>query len=1525
MRYLFILIPLIFCFLSTNAQFKGLVVNEFSQGDAGTKEYFELVVAGTRTCTQTTADIRGWIFDDQNGWYGGTGTGIAQGHMRFANDPNWAAIPFGSIIVLYNADDVNTVIASKLTPDLDDSNHDGVYVVPIGKTSVAKNLIDVNTALPVAAGTQNTNYVYGGTYSKLSAAGATAWQSQVGLSNSGDAVITVDPNAPGVPFFSITFGLSPTPKTPTVQLGAVAGSKNAYLKDGASDNYTNVANWVIGNANTNETPGEGNTPENKAWIASMRQDPAPPTQNTGNNTICVGATTQLSNATAGGSWSSANTAIATVDPTSGLVTGVAQGTVDITYTIGGCKAITTVIVNAGATTPVITGQATMCTGTTATFTVNNTTGSWSSSNTAVATVDASGLVTAVSTGTVSIQYTISTCGGATGSYTVNVTAAITPGAIGGPATVCKGATITLTNPVAGGAWTSSDNTIASIDNTTGVLTGVATGNVTVTYTLSGACQSGTATFIVSVNDKPAQPVITGNTNVCKDADITLTADIANGTWMSSDNTIATVDATTGLVHGVAGGTATITYTVTNTCGSNANSYSVVVNTVPVVQPITGSANICMGTNTNAYTDATPGGTWSSNNNSIATVDVNGNVIPVATGSFILSYTVPGGCGNGVATLNVTVGDVPADATITGAAGVCIGATTALNVDKTGGSWSSSDNTIATVDPTTGLVTGVSTGNVIITYTQTNTCGTKPNTHTIAVSAGATAANIAGSTNICTGANYTYTNATPGGTWSSSNNAIATVDVNGSVTPKAAGNFILSYTVSSGCGDDTKTLAITVTATPIDAVISGPATVCTGSAITLTADQAGGSWSSSNNAVATVVNTTGVVSGVTSGNVIISYNQSNSCGTKTNTQSVTVNEAPVLTAIGGSTSICKGNTYAYTNTTAGGSWKSSDNSIATVDITGNVTPVAAGSFTLTYTVSSACGDVSQTLFITVGDKPALGSINGANSVCVGATIVLTNSTPAGSWVSTDNTIATVDVNGTVKGIAAGTVDISYAVSNTCGTSTQTKTIIVNAQPVVAAIIGSNAICTGATATYTNATVGGNWSSSDNSIATVSTTGVVTPVAKGSFTLNYTVNSVCGNVTQGLLITVNSKPVLNATTGVNTICVGGNVTLNNAFVGGTWSSSNTAIATVDVTGKVTAFAIGTADIYYSATNGCGTTQIPFTITVSDKPVVPVISGVTDICKNAQTNFTNTLTGGQWSSADNSIATVNATTGAVSGVSAGTTNIIYTVTNTCGNSAQSHAITVNDIPVVAPINGIADICQNTGIQLSNTIANGKWTSSNNAIVSVDNSGWATGLAIGTADITYTVDNKGCVGSTTSTIHVQGLKLMLSSSPETIIAGKSFTVTSTGDAAYTVTAWKPAALFTNQVAKQQTVTLYDQTPVVITVEGKTSAGCLASATITVAAVPNSNDFFVPNAFTPNGDGRNDVFKAYGSGIKEITLQVYTQWGEKVYEGNDAAKGWDGTYKGRQQPVGVYVYALKAIMLDGAVITKKGSVNLIR
>jgi len=104
------------------------------------------------------------------------------------------------------------------------------------------------------------------------------------------------------------------------------------------------------------------------------------------------------------------------------------------------------------------------------------------------------------------------------------------------------------------------------------------------------------------------------------------------------------------------------------------------------------------------------------------------------------------------------------------------------------------------------------------------------------------------------------------------------------------------------------------------------------------------------------------------------------------------------------------------------------------------------------------------------------------------------------------------------------------------------------------------------------------------------------------------------------------------------------------------------------------------------------------------------------------------------------------------------------------------------------------------------------------------------------------------------------------------------------------------------------------------------SSTAVTGKAVNPAGDLiYVPNAFTPNGDGKNDAVHVHSENIKSLKFYVYDQWGELIYTSTSLQNGWDGTYKGTKEPVGVYVYYLEAIMIDGHTVNKKGTITLLR
>ncbi|NCX95199.1 MAG: hypothetical protein EBX41_02100, partial [Chitinophagia bacterium] len=415
----------------------------------------------------------------------------------------------------------------------------------------------------------------------------------------------------------------------------------------------------------------------------------------------------------------------------------------------------------------------------------------------------------------------------------------------------------------------------------------------------------------------------------------------------------------------------------------------------------------------------------------------------------------------------------------------------------------------------------------------------------------------------------------------------------------AGTYTVEATnTSTSCVNTmTGSVSVTIDSPPsAPAAITGTFTVCGGGASTtnLFDATAGGTWSSSNTSQATV-DASGVVTGLATGTPTISYTVTSGTCSLSATQVVTVTAAPSAGTITGGTSVCVSNTLNLSDTASGGSWSSSTPSVATVNSSGQVTGVAAGTTTITYTVTSGCTAIATQL-ITVTNPPSAGTITGSSTVCDNSTTPLTNGVGGGVWTSSNTSIATVgSTSGTVTGVAAGSVTITYTVTTGCSAFT-TFGMTVDAAPILSVISGSNSVCAGATTPLTDTATGGTWSTSDATKATVgSSSGIVTGVAAGSVTISYskTVSSCTSVVTYGM--TVNTVPATpGAISGTTTVCLGNTSPLTNGTSGGTWTSSNTSVATIgSSSGSVTSVAAGTSVISYTVSNGCGA-SLPATTT-------------------------------------------------------------------------------------------------------------------------------------------------------------------------------------------------------------------------------------------------------------------------------------------------------------------------------------------
>jgi gliding motility-associated-like protein len=259
-------------------------------------------------------------------------------------------------------------------------------------------------------------------------------------------------------------------------------------------------------------------------------------------------------------------------------------------------------------------------------------------------------------------------------------------------------------------------------------------------------------------------------------------------------------------------------------------------------------------------------------------------------------------------------------------------------------------------------------------------------------------------------------------------------------------------------------------------------------------------------------------------------------------------------------------------------------------------------------------------------------------------------------------------------------------------------------------------------------------------------------------------------------------------------------------------------------------------------------------------------------------------------------------------------------CSSNILPVVVTLFAKPVVSASASATDICKGTTITLTatspgNTI-NWPGVGAGN-VVTVTPLDSTIYLAVATAPT-------GCMDTAAVSIAVKPFTLTLTANPDPVLAGTNTTLTTSGNFVYSVLSWSPSIFFANQTATTQNIVVKD-TSKSFTVIGQSIDGCLDTATLFVTVDPNLKDFFIPNAFSPNGDGNNDVLKVYGSSVRDVIMRIYNQWGELIFETKDINKGWDGTWKCRPQAVGVYVYVAQVTFYNNATMKRKGTVNLIR
>jgi hypothetical protein len=1312
---------------------------------------------------------------------------------------------------------------------------------------------------------------------------------------------------------------------------------------------------------------------------------ASPSAITGTLTACSGNSTTLSSATGGGAWSTSS-GIASVTSGGVVTAGGTSGTTTVSYTVSGCSATATYTVIAAPGTNA--GTHVVCSGLTTTLTNPGGLGTWSSSNTGVATVgSSSGIVTGVAGGTAVVSYS-NGCGSPVGSV---VTVNQTPGAITGATTACIGGNTTLSNPNTGGTWSSSNTAVATVVSGTGVVTGVSGGTCIITYNLGNGC--AVATRVQTINIAPPSISITPSTSstICLTSSGTFTA-----TTTPTVNVLAQ-DWNTGMTGSIGG-----TWNITNTAGVSTSYWQ--IRTSPGYAGETGDGTPMM----EAAPDATTGLTstivtspaFSLAGYSSASLSLNQYYLSYSADATVaVEYSTNGG--SSWTTLSSILGTTTGSTTWTAGTPTTTLSLAALigqpnvmlrwNYISTWGFYWAIDNIVVTANyntPTyawtgisgaTGLscsacaattITPTALGANVYSITATaNGCTTTSGVTVTTEQAGAVT--VTGGGTACgaatlnatggTGGTIYYQGTTSGGTSTATPSSTQSVTTSGTY-------YFRARTATAACWGTQGSATVTINAVPAAAPTnSGP--ICNGGTVTLAANPSGGAsvftWSGPNLAATTGATPTATPTVTSVYSLTVSDGSGNpGCSPATvYTTQVTVNATPTA-APTNSGPICNGGTVTLTANPAGGAsvftW-SGPNLAATTGATPTATPTVTSVYSLTVSDGTAVSGCSPstiyTTSVTVRSTPIAAPTNNGH-ICVGGTVNLTANGSGGASVYTwsgASISSTTAANPTAA--PASTSVYSLTVSDGSGDSgcspatVYTTSVTVNAVPT-AAPTNSSPICNGGTVTLTaNPANGASAYSWSGSSLSASTTENPTAIPTVTSTYSLTVSDGSGHsgcspsTVYTTSVTVNATPTA-APTNSGPICNGGTVTLTANPAGGattyTWSGPSLSSATVanpTATPTVTSvYSLTVSD--GTAASGCSPATVYTTqVTVRPTPTAaPTNNGY--ICNGG--TVTLTANGANGASVYNwSGSALVATTGATP-TATPTVTSVYSVTVTDGTSdngcspstVYTTSVTVNGKPVASPTNS-SPICNGGTVTLTANPSGGattyNWSGASLASATLQNpTATPTVTSVYSLTVTDGSSQPGCSPSTvyTTSVTVNSTPIAAPTNDGYICNGGTVNLSANGSGGASVYSWSGPSLSSSTIANPTATPTVTSVYSLTVTDGSGFAGCSPSTVYTTSVTVNSkptatptNNGYICNGgtvtLTANGANGASVYNWTGSSL--IASTGATTTATPTVTGVYSLTVTDGSTKSGCSPSTIYTTSVTVNAKPTATVANNG------
>lgn len=592
--------------------------------------------------------------------------------------------------------------------------------------------------------------------------------------------------------------------------------------------------------------------------------------------------------------------------------------------------------------------------------------------------------------------------------------------------------------------------------------------------------------------------------------------------------------------------------------------------------------------------------------------------------------------------------------------------------------------------------------------------------------------------------------------------------------------------------------------------------------------------------------------------------------------------------------------------------------------GTFTGLPAGPYTVTVRDIAGCNTTDN---ITVLEPTALSVTAVQDSAnCFGAadgfvTATATGGSPAYEYSSNGTTFAP---SATINNLAAGPYTITARDGNGC-TATTNATVL---QPtaITTTVTGTNITCNGGTDGTATVVAGGgspgynySWNAGGGSAATSSNRAagwaVVTVTDRYSCQRRDSVQ-----ITEPAAITI-TETITQIT------CASGNVgVISLSVTGGTgtatylWSDNQT-------TSTISNLAAGTYTVVVTDANNCTQTGSYVINQPGNVALTTAATGVT--CFDTPTgSATVNVTGATGAITYTWGTTPPQTTSTANGLMPGSYGV--TVSDATGCSATGTAIVANAPLLTATSVAVNPRCYDTtdgSVEVTATGGTGNltytWSHSNTL-----NAANATGLTQGGYSVTVTDGNNCSVSVSESLTSPSQLFISLAASADTVKFGESVELTATPGSGVIGTPnyeWSPSDVLDCTDCNDPIAGPLVNDNYVFTVRIADDNGCDAEAQVRVVVDIYDRVLWVPNVFTPNGDGLNETFNVYGYGFETMLFQIFDRWGEKMFETTDPKVGWDGTFKGVAMPPGVYVFVVEAIYIDGQKGYKKGSVTLLK